>query len=675
MNISRSASLNSLDQWTTKKSAPSPVAASSSSKTVGKAAKAKTVTLSQLETQEGMAAFLIKQDVERIAEIEALMTAISRPSPQSSISDLTAIVKHFGLGSAEGLFILRSMNALIDGPDLQEGGLSLLLSLMKSIDRKIEPFVFPYFPNLLLLHADRSAPVRDLASHVVKLFAEFMSPLAFRPVLQILLEKCASENDWRIRVAALEVLKILAPRTSNQLSPLLPLIIPQVSECMLDSKKQVQTAGIEAMLEACKGITNEDIKHLVPQLVSVIAKPEETVKTLDALLQTTFVANVDAPTLALIAPLLGKALKGRLSGVKRKAARVIDIMCRLVQNPADVAPFVPLLLPSLERVIDEIVDAEVCEVVKAAREVLLKAMGEGNVAVADPTIAAIASRSGTLEVPETEARLLDSLLQAVPELVAESPVSRYIAQLSAQLLIHGTEPNPTAATEEAEGAEPWRLAVAMAPIKEWKDCIVPYVDAALSSEQKAASQQADEAEFDFCERLSMSFRAMALGPVPDRNLDLDDDGTNVCNIEFSLAFGGKILLHNTRLKLGRGRRYGLMGKNGAGKTTLLTNIGTGNIEGLPPELKMIYVQHDDNSDDRGIALLDELSAHKDIVSANVTREEVETALLGINFTPQMLQSPRSALSGGWAMKVLIIKAMLAKADVLLLDEVRCPAIA
>jgi ATPase subunit of ABC transporter with duplicated ATPase domains len=53
------------------------------------------------------------------------------------------------------------------------------------------------------------------------------------------------------------------------------------------------------------------------------------------------------------------------------------------------------------------------------------------------------------------------------------------------------------------------------------------------------------------------------------------DDSSLCDISFSLAFGGKILLHNTHLKLGKGRRYGLMGKNGAGKTTLLTNIGSG----------------------------------------------------------------------------------------------------
>ena len=34
----------------------------------------------------------------------------------------------------------------------------------------------------------------------------------------------------------------------------------------------------------------------------------------------------------------------------------------------------------------------------------------------------------------------------------------------------------------------------------------------------------------------------------------DDDGEEVCNLRFNLAYGGKILLHNTKLHLLRGRR-------------------------------------------------------------------------------------------------------------------------
>lgn len=43
-----------------------------------------------------------------------------------------------------------------------------------------------------------------------------------------------------------------------------------------------------------------------------------------------------------------------------------------------------------------------------------------------------------------------------------------------------------------------------------------------------------------------------------------------------------------------------------------------------------------------------------------------------SFTEEMLSMPRSSLSGGWKMKLLIIRAMLSKPDILLLDEVIYP---
>ena len=54
----------------------------------------------------------------------------------------------------------------------------------------------------------------------------------------------------------------------------------------------------------------------------VIAKPEETESTLDALLATTFVIRVDRATLSVIAPLLSKCLKSRQSNMHRKAGMV-----------------------------------------------------------------------------------------------------------------------------------------------------------------------------------------------------------------------------------------------------------------------------------------------------------------------------------------------------------------
>ena len=151
----------------------------------------------------------------------------------------------------------------------------------------------------------------------------------------------------------------------------------------------------------------------------------------------------------------------------------------------------------------------------------------------------------------------------------------------------------------------------------YTDCVSPYMGAFKVQRTRTMShtsaidtiqteEDIKEIELKYSEKISTTFRAMALRDVPDSRGEAEADDASLCDIGFSLAFGGKILLHNTHLRLGKGRRYGLMGKNGAGKTTLLTNIGSGNIEGMPPHLRMVYVQHDDASDDFGVPLIDEI---------------------------------------------------------------------
>ena len=204
--------------------------------------------------------------------------------------------------------------------------------------------------RLLALQADKSMNIRDQALLIAEKCVEKLCPYAARIVFPALISSLNVVNDWRVKVASLTLMNNIASRESGQLSVLLPQIIPVVSECMKDPKKQVRDIGEAAMQALCSSISNEDIVHLVPQLVSVISHPEQSAATLDQLMETTFVATVDAATLALITPLLIKSLKERSSPMKRKAARVIDNMCRLVQNPADVAPFMPFLLPALDKV-------------------------------------------------------------------------------------------------------------------------------------------------------------------------------------------------------------------------------------------------------------------------------------------------------------------------------------
>ena len=117
----------------------------------------------------------------------------------------------------------------------------------------------------------------------------------------------------------------------------------------------------------------------------------------------------------------------------------------------------------------------------------------------------------------------------------------------------------------------------------WSDnVVVPYLEHLLGAADTSA----------LCSAFFNKSRKEAKNP---RVVAVDEDeGEDLCDCEFSLAYGGKILLNCARLHLKRGRRYGLCGPNGVGKSTLMRAISNGQLEGFPPadQLKTVYVEHD-----------------------------------------------------------------------------------
>jgi hypothetical protein len=193
-------------------------------------------------------------------------------------------------------------------------------------------------------------------------------------------------------------------------------------------------------------------------------------------------------------------------------------------------------------------------------------MGEGNVSAGSHAAKQGPGNNG-LSVHEVNAKLrevIDSVVYNSTSSVATC-VNAYISLVSAHLVAFSTLRNPTA---PADPADAWRSAVAMTTIDDWKSCVVPYIVAYRTENQPPSSVHGDlispsgEISDDFENAAAIVYRHSALGLVPDLQVDDDIDGGNVCNIDFSLAFGGKILLHNTKLRLGRNRRYAIMGKNG-----------------------------------------------------------------------------------------------------------------
>ena len=172
--------------------------------------------------------------------------------------------------------------------------------------------------------------------------------------------------------------------------------------------------------------------------------------------------------------------------------------------------------------------------------------------------------------------------------------------------------------------------------------------------------------------------------------DEADDAEQLCDCQFSLAYGNKVLLNQTVLKLKRGYRYGLCGRNDSGKTSLMRAVANQQVEGFPPptELRTMFVETDvvGECDDGSGRLLTECSVIEFVTKFaglqkyGVTEEMAREKLLSVGFAETDARLPDGTLpaasleklvgrlSGGWRMKCALTRAMLMKADILLLDE-------
>jgi len=209
-------------------------------------------------------------------------------------------------------------------------------------------------------------------------------------------------------------------------------------------------------------------------------------------------------------------------------------MSKLVDSHVTVRPFIPKLLPGLIKVETTIGDPE-------ARGVVGKA---------------IATLRQVGQVPaESDGSDLPALTLADEKQLANSLVTIY-KKLGATI-----SPGHIDAIYASSLAKNLVIAKNF-DVPEW-DKLAPYLTFIVSTPDAITVAR------------EWVVRSATEGTDDDEVPDDEEEGEDLCNCQFSLAYGAKILLNTATLRLKRGHRYGLCGKNGTGKSTLMRAITNG----------------------------------------------------------------------------------------------------
>ena len=518
-----------------------------------------------------------------------------------------------GLSSADVAAVADVLREGSKGTAAKREGAAALVEALAAVGKSTaEHQTVTLVADLLKCCADKHSKETQTASHgALQALGKTMSAHGLRAVLPALIEAMDPKEKWQTMVGALEMLSTYSQCSPTSTSEALNDIIPIVTQMVNDSKREVSEAARACLSKCCESIDNRDVEPFIPALVEATIDHEQVIECVQKLASTTFVQTVTAAPLALIAPLLLLGFRVRSTATKRMCAVIINNMSKLVEDPEDAAPFLPKLMPALEKAKEEISDPE-------ARTVCGKAFEQ--LQSIEERLKDHVSRKAARDVAEAEAKKYG----------APAEKTDYLATITASLV------NCKVDDED-----------------DWADELKTYgVDEVKA---KAAFKTLAKMYFDDVE-----------------DDDEDDDAEQLCDCKFTLAYGSKVLLHNTRLKLKRGHKYGLLGGNDSGKTTLMRAIANEQVDGFPPasELRTVFVEADIIGELSDLPCVDYILADERIKKAGVSEEVVERMLLSVGFG-EMQNGARNLvtfLSGGWRMKLALARAMCLNADILLMDE-------
>ncbi|KAH9058805.1 P-loop containing nucleoside triphosphate hydrolase protein [Lactarius vividus] len=573
-----------------------------------------------------------------ISLFESLRSAPTAPDAKAASDKLAQEISKQGFSSFHYGKVIETMHRFATNKTSgyeRESAAMAFQSFAAVLGPPAAPVLLPSLPILFDLYMDKGEVVRQAAAGATKAILKLFPPESTHLVFKTL-EGIIENGKWRTKAAALDAMRTFVSGAEEAVATELAAILPPVTAAMHDTKNEVTSAAVKCATALCTTLANADLAPHIPILVKCMSDPTSVPLCIKSLSNTTFVAEVTAPALAVLVPLLTRALNDRSMEVQRRTVVVIDNLVKLVRDPVVAATYLGPLVIGVNKIAEGAAFPEVRAFAEGALNTLQKA---GASSGAD----ALPPRDVTAEVIIARKALSELLLgKAGGSLSAQDPylaiVLDFTASLVADLIYKKRYSNKNV----------------------WHSCVGVYVAPWLPNVRDGGTA--------FAELVCKHFHAIERAKHAHANDADSEDEEVLCDTVFSLAYGALLLLSHTNLKLYRGRRYGILGANGSGKSTLMRQLRDGKVENFPPQdqLRCVMVEHSLQGEDTSLSVIDFIVSDKGL--AHIPRDKIQEQLREVGFDSTRQTEVVGGLSGGWKMKLELARAMLYNADLLLLDE-------